>query len=67
VAPGEGAAEVGVGTQVHGRLVLLVLDGEVGGVGSQEAGDRRRRLFVCTLTAQTHQQLQQNTIYRIGF
>jgi hypothetical protein len=57
VAFRECLAQVRVGTQVQRGLSFLILQGQVGTVAGQEAGDARRRLLVGALGAQTHQQL----------
>ena len=48
---GQRLAQVGIRTEIEGRLILLVLDGEIRSVGGQEAGNGRGRLLVSTLAA----------------
>lgn len=61
MALGQGFAQAWVRAQVKRRLALLVTDGQVGAVGCQEAGDGGGALLLCSLSPQSHNQLQKET------
>ena len=63
VTLGECLAQIGVWTQVKRRLTLLVLDSQVGSVGSKETCDGRARLLISPRRSQPHEQLQSSTSF----